>query len=59
MQYENSYQKTTLIKASITADERDKAKRLAKAKGMTFSGWLGKVIKDEIYSDKETQEVRP
>ena len=48
MQYEKSYQTTTLLKASITAAERDKAKRIAKAKGMTFSGWLGMVIKEEI-----------
>ena len=55
MQYEKSYQTTTLLKASITAAERDKAKRIAKAKGMTFSGWLGMVVRDAM--QKEMMEV--
>ena len=58
MQYEKSYQTTTLLKASITAAERDKAKRIAKAKGMTVSGWLGMVIKEEIYSSPCGKEVQ-
>ena len=36
------------IKAAITVDDARKAKIIAKSQGMTFQGWLGKIIRQEI-----------
>lgn len=55
MRYEKSY-KTTLIKASITSTERDAAKALAKSKGMTFSGWLGQLVKRELKANLSEEQ---
>ena len=40
------FQKLTVM---ITASERNKAKAIAKSRGMTFSGWLGQLVKSQIY----------
>jgi len=48
--------KSTSISAfiAISASERDQAKSLAKSKGMTFQGWLGQLIRNEL--KQEAQE---
>lgn len=38
----------TMLTANITKAERDKAKKIAKSKGMSFGGFIGSLIKDEI-----------
>ena len=45
MSYPNDY---VMQKISITPQERDKAKKKAKSEGMTFQGWLAKLIRDEL-----------
>lgn len=40
------------IKIDCSAEEKEKAKKLAKSKGMTFSGWLGQLIKRELTVSK-------
>lgn len=40
---------STLLKVSITKEERLEAKKLAKAQGMTLQGWLGQLIKTELH----------
>ena len=40
---------TKYLKVQITTSERDTAKAIAKSRGMTFSGWLGQLVKHEIY----------
>ena len=39
------YQKLTV---QISLDERERAKKLAKSKGMSFMGWLGQLVKNEL-----------
>ena len=51
MEYELSNQ-VTLLKALITKDEAKQAKEIAKSKGMTFQGWLGNVIRQELQKEE-------
>lgn len=37
-----------MLRAEITESQRQKAKELAKSKRMTFSGWLGLLIENEL-----------
>lgn len=47
------------INISISVNERDKAKALAKSKGMTFQGWLGQLVKRELEAaEKEASNER-
>lgn len=39
------------VAVQISAEESRKAKALAKAKGMTYQGWIGSLIKREIYKE--------
>ena len=48
MTQKSTNQNCIAVFASITPDERDKAKSLAKSMGMTFQGWLGQLIKREL-----------
>lgn len=54
MRYTNDY---IQVKADISPEERDDARRLAKSKGMTFQGWMGQIIKRELASSKEAKNV--
>lgn len=45
-----------LLKADITRDEKETAKRLAKSRGMTFSGFLGRLVKEEISKARDAGE---
>ena len=45
MSYPNDY---VMQKISITPQERETAKQKAKSEGMTFQGWLAKLIRDEL-----------
>lgn len=38
---------------SISPDEKEQAKTLARSKGMTFQGWLGLVIRNALKEGKE------
>ena len=40
-------------KISITPQEKNIAKSLAKSQGMTFQGWLGKIIRQEISRESQ------
>jgi phosphotransferase system IIB component len=44
---------TSLLRADITAEQKKKARQIAKSKGMTFQGWLGQVIQKEIISHSQ------
>lgn len=48
---------TIALFASITPEERDKAKSLAKSKGMTFQGFVGQLIKKELEISASTSEA--
>lgn len=41
------------LKVRITSEEKNQAKALAKSKGMTFSGWLGQLVKRELKSSSK------
>ncbi len=43
------------IKVQIQKQEKEEAKYLAKTKGMTFQGWLGQLIKNELKKSREEQ----
>ena len=45
MSYPDDY---VMQKITITPQERDRAKKLAKQKGMTLQGFLAKLIRDEL-----------
>lgn len=47
---QHPYQK---ISIAITAEERLRAKEIAKAKGMTFQGWLASLVKHELEKEEE------
>lgn len=50
---------TTQLQVQITANEKESAKRLARASGMTFQGWLGMLVKRELEaSSKSVEEHR-
>ena len=57
MKYEDSYQKATLLKANISSIERDKAKVIAKSKGLTFQGWLGQLVKRELEAAEKEASI--
>ena len=44
--------------ASISHEEKDRAKKVAKSKGMTFQGWLGNLIKDELKNAEAANGTR-
>lgn len=44
---------------AISPKERGEAKRLAKSKGMTFQGWLGQLVKREIYNSRSSSSSAP
>ena len=39
---------TINVKVDFTRQEKDAAKKLAKSQGMTFQGWLAKLIRDAL-----------
>ena len=43
--------------ASITQEERDKAKTLAKSRGMTFQGFIGQLIRKELETSCNAETV--
>lgn len=47
---------TEMIRADISKEERTNANRLAKSKGMTFQGFVGQLIKNEL-KKSEAEEV--
>lgn len=57
MTSKNTNSDSVAVFASITPEERDKAKYLAKSKGMTFQGWLGQLIKREINPPVQSEAV--
>ena len=42
------------VNIAISPAERNKAKFIAKECGMTFSGWLGRLVKDAINAAENT-----
>lgn len=51
MTRKNTNTESIAVFASITQEERDKAKKIAKSKGMTFQGFVGQLIKREIAAE--------
>lgn len=49
----DQYQKLTVM---ISKETRDEAKALAKSHGMSFQGWLGQLIKQELKAAREAKE---
>ena len=45
------------LRAQITEEEAQKAKSMAKDKGMTLQGWVGSLIKKEIYSNAPDKTI--
>lgn len=43
----------------ISREERAEARRIAKSKGMTFQGWLGQLVKREIYNSRSSSSSAP
>ncbi len=50
MSYPNDY---VMQKISISKEEKNTAKAYAKEKGMTLQGWLAKLVREELKSNKE------
>ena len=38
----------TTVKINVSKEERERAKSIAKSRGMTFQGFLGQLIKNEL-----------
>lgn len=51
----DQFQKLTVM---LSDTEREKAKRIAKSKGMTFAGWLGVAVKDAMAKEKTDSHPR-
>lgn len=51
MTRKNTNTESIAVFASITPEERDKAKKIAKSKGMTFQGFVGQLIKRELAAE--------
>ena len=45
------------FRAQITEEEAQKAKNIAKDKGMTLQGWVGSLIKKEIYNSTSEKTI--
>lgn len=45
------------LRAQITEEEAQKAKNIAKDKGMTLQGWVGSLIKKEIYNNTPEKTI--
>lgn len=50
---------TQVLIVKISPQERESAKSLAKASGMTFQGWLGQLIKRELRQASSTDGIQP
>ena len=55
MNRKSTNQESIALFASITPEERDRAKSLAKSKGMTFQGFVGQLIKKELELSSNTE----
>lgn len=42
---------TEMLRANISQEEKESARKLAKSQGYTFQGWLGQIIKRELYKE--------
>ncbi len=51
----NNDVKNQILRAEISEAQRSQAKKLAKSKRMTFSGWLGLLIETELKSESNKQ----
>ena len=47
-----------MIRADISKEERTKANKLAKSKGMTFQGFIGQLIKNELKNAEAVNGTR-
>ena len=45
------------LRAQITEEEAQKAKNIAKDKGMTLQGWVGALIKKEIHNSTSEKTI--
>jgi hypothetical protein len=57
MMQTNSDKRNYLV-VDISAKEKNEAKSLAKSKGMTFQGWLGQLIRNELIRNELKQEAQ-
>ena len=55
MKSRNSYQNIEKLNVLITAEEKAEAKDLAREKGMTFSGFIGNLVKEELKREERTE----
>lgn len=51
MRLRNTQNETQKLTVLLATRDKERAKRIAKRRGMTFQGWLGGVVKEAI--DKE------
>jgi len=54
MNYKNGVIESQMIRAELTKEQKSKAKMLARQRHMTFSGWVGHLIENEL-SKAETK----
>ena len=52
MRLQNTHMNTQKLNVFLTDSEKEQAKRIAKSKGMTFSGWLGVAVREAISKEK-------
>ena len=50
---------SALLRADITKEQKLEARRIAKKKGMTFKGWLGQLIVQELSNKSEVTMEQP
>lgn len=44
------------LKVQLAISEKDKAKAIAKSKGMTFAGWLGMAVREAMRKEQEVRD---
>ena len=55
MDYKNGVNKSILLRAEITEEQRRRAKQLAKKRRMTFSGFVGSLVERELDKAKDEE----
>ena len=48
MKSNNLHQMSHMVRIQLSDEEKTAARNIAKNQGMTFQGWLGKIIRQEI-----------
>ena len=53
MKSNNLHQMSHMVRIQLSDEEKTAARNIAKNQGMTFQGWLGKIIRQEISRESQ------